>query len=70
MTFAFTDINEKNLDGITQLARRDIESNKLSVRIVSTGDRREGVAGADYVINNHANRRSRGVFSGKVESMC
>ncbi len=50
-TFAFTDINEKTLDGITQLARRDIEANKLPVRIVSTGDRREALAGADYVIN-------------------
>ncbi len=50
-TFAFTDINKRNLDMITQLARRDIEFNKFPAKIVPTMDRRKAVADADYVIN-------------------
>jgi alpha-galactosidase len=48
--FAFTDIDEKNLDMVTQLARRDVEANELPSRIESTTDRREAIAGSDYVI--------------------
>ena len=47
--FAFTDINKRNLDMITQLCRKDIKSNKLPARLTSTTDRRRAVADADYV---------------------
>ncbi len=49
-TFAFTDINEHNLDMVTQLARRDIAGNGLPARVESTTDRRAAIAEADYVI--------------------
>ena len=49
-TFAFTDINEHNLDMIGQLARRDIEGNGLPARVETTTDRRRAVSDADYVI--------------------
>lgn len=48
--FAFTDINEKNLDMVAQLALRDIEGNSLPARIETTTDRRRAIADADYVI--------------------
>ena len=50
-TFAFTDISKRNLQMITQLARRDVEANGSPARITSTTDRRRAVEGADYVIN-------------------
>ena len=34
-TFAFTDINERNLDMVTQLAERDIKANKLPAQVES-----------------------------------
>ena len=37
---AFTDINERNLEMVTQLCQRDIEANELDIRIESTMDRR------------------------------
>lgn len=49
-TFAFSDINQHNLDMVTQLARRDIAGNKLPAKIEATTDRRAAVAGSDYVI--------------------
>jgi len=49
-TFAFTDISERNLDMVTQLARRDIEGNRLPARIEATTDRRRAIADSDYVI--------------------
>ncbi len=49
-TFAFTDIDEQNLDMVTRLARRDIEGNHLPATIVSTTDRRAAISDADYVI--------------------
>jgi alpha-galactosidase len=49
--FAFTDINKRNLDMITRLARRDIKHNGVPAKIASTSDRRRAVAGADYVLN-------------------
>ena len=48
---AFTDINRKNLDMVTQLCQRDIESNGLSIKIHATLDRREAFTGANYVIS-------------------
>ena len=48
---AFTDINQKNLDMVTQLAQRDIDANGLDIKIESTLDRREALRNAKYVIN-------------------
>ena len=48
---AFTDIDEKNLDMVTQLCNRDIRSNGLSIQIQSTTQRRQALRGANYVIN-------------------
>ena len=49
--FGMTDINQRNLDMVVQLCRKDIEANKLPTRIIATTDRRKALAGADYVIN-------------------
>jgi alpha-galactosidase len=49
-TFAFMDISERNLEMITQLAGRDIQANGLPAKIVSTGNQREAIEGADYII--------------------
>ena len=49
--FHFTDINARNLDMITQLARRDIKANRLPARILATTDRRKALEGADFVLN-------------------
>lgn len=46
---AFTDINPRNLDMVTQLCQRDIRENGLSIDIASTTDRREALKGAKYV---------------------
>ncbi|MBC8142698.1 MAG: alpha-glucosidase/alpha-galactosidase [Armatimonadetes bacterium] len=48
--FAFTDINQQNLDMITQLARRDIAGNDSPATVSATLDRREAIADADYVL--------------------
>lgn len=48
---AFTDINPKNLDMVTQLVQRDIDANGLSIKIQSTLNRKEAVKDADYIIN-------------------
>jgi alpha-galactosidase len=47
---AFTDINAHNLDMVTQLCQRDIESNGLNIQIQSTTDRREALKDAKYVL--------------------
>lgn len=49
-TFAFMDLNQQNLDMVTQLARRDIEANGLPAAIEPTTDQRAAIADADYVI--------------------
>ena len=49
--FGMTDINERNLDMVVQLCRKDIEANNLPATIAASTDRRETLAGADYVIN-------------------
>lgn len=46
---AFTDINEHNLDMVTQLVQRDINENGLSIEIQATTNRREALKGARYV---------------------
>lgn len=48
--FAFTDLSAENLDMVTQLCHRDIESNRLPARIQSTTDRRKAIEGADYIV--------------------
>lgn len=48
---AFTDINQHNLDMVTQLCQRDIDSNRLDIRIQSTTDRREAFKDAKYIFN-------------------
>ena len=50
-TFAFHDINRRNLDMIAQLARRDIEANGLPATLTTSVDRRRALDGADYVLN-------------------
>jgi alpha-galactosidase len=47
---AFTDINAHNLEMVTELCRRDIRENGLSVTLTATTDRREALRGAKYVI--------------------
>ncbi|MCI3921240.1 alpha-glucosidase/alpha-galactosidase [Paenibacillus sp. TRM 82003] len=47
---AFTDINEHNLDMVTQLCQRDIRENGLTINIQATTDRREALRNAKYVI--------------------
>ncbi len=49
--FRFIDINQRNLDMITQLAERDIRANRKPAKIAPTTDRRKGLEGADYVLN-------------------
>jgi alpha-galactosidase len=48
---AFTDINALNLEKVTRLCQRDIDSNGLSIRILATLDRKEAVKDAKYVFN-------------------
>lgn len=47
--FAFTDIDEHNLEMVTQLCRKDIASSGAPARLTSTLDRRAAFADADYV---------------------
>lgn len=51
MEVAFTDINEQNLEMVTELCQRDIEANGLTIGIQATTDRREALANAKYVLN-------------------
>jgi len=48
---AFSDINQRNLDMVTQLCQRDIDENGLDIKIQSTLDRRSAFRDAKYVIN-------------------
>ena len=50
-SLALMDVNEKYLDLIYQLVRRDIQENRLPARVTATTNRREAVEGADYVVN-------------------
>ncbi|MDA0323707.1 MAG: alpha-glucosidase/alpha-galactosidase [Verrucomicrobia bacterium] len=49
--FRYHDISKQNLDMVTQLCRKDIQSNKLPAKLTSTVNRRKALDGADYVIN-------------------
>ncbi|CAK4842171.1 unnamed protein product [Aphanomyces euteiches] len=48
--FRFMDINEENLDMVTNLCRMMIEKNGLPATIVPTTNQREAVRDADYVL--------------------
>ena len=48
---SFMDINKHNLDMVTELCQRDIDSNGLNIKIHSTLDRREAFKDAKYVIS-------------------
>ena len=48
---SFMDINPDNLRMVTQLCQREIDENGLDIKIHATMDRREAIAGAEYVIN-------------------
>lgn len=50
-TFAFYDINDRNLDMVTRLCRRDIEASNLPATIEPSLDRRRSLEGADYVFS-------------------
>ena len=47
--FAFTDIDQRNLDMVAQLCQRDIAANGLAARLTATLDRRKALEGASYV---------------------
>ncbi len=49
--FYFHDINARNLDMITQLAKRDIKANKIPAKVLTTTNRRQALEGADFVLN-------------------
>ena len=51
VTFAFTDINARNLDLVTGLCRKAIEANRLPAKLESSTNRREVLRGARYIIN-------------------
>jgi len=48
--FRFMDINQENLEMVTNLARKMIEDNDLPATICPTRNQREAIAGADYVL--------------------
>ncbi|MEG2018784.1 MAG: alpha-glucosidase/alpha-galactosidase, partial [Clostridium sp.] len=48
---AFTDINQHNLDMVTQLCQRDLDENGIDIQIQATLDRREAFKGAKYIFN-------------------
>lgn len=48
---AFTDISQENLDMVTQLCKRDIDENGLTIKIHSTTNRKEALTGARYIFN-------------------
>lgn len=48
---AFTDIDEANLQRITELAQRDIAANGLKTKVTATTDRRKALERARYVFN-------------------
>lgn len=49
--FAFTDINESNLDMVYRLCKRDIESAGLPAKVTATTNRREALTDANYVFS-------------------
>lgn len=50
--FYLTDINKKNLDMVTRLAKKDIKENKLPAKVFSSTNRRKMLEGVNYIINS------------------
>lgn len=50
MTYALTDISERNLDMAQQLCAKDIAENRLPTKLEYSTDRRKMLEGADYII--------------------
>lgn len=50
MEVAFTDINQQNLDMVTELCQRDLEANGIPTKIQSTLNRREALKDARYIV--------------------
>jgi len=50
-SFAFMDINKRNLDMVAELCRKDLSNNKIPAKITTTLNRRRALAEADYVVN-------------------
>jgi len=48
---SFTDINQENLDMVTQLCQHDLDANGVKTKIFATTNRREALKDAKYVIN-------------------
>lgn len=48
---AFTDINQHNLDMVTQLCQKDLDENGIQIKIHATTDRREAFKNAKYIFN-------------------
>jgi len=48
---AFTDINQKNLDMVTRLCQRDLDSNGVGIKIQAGVDRRTAFRDAKYIFN-------------------
>jgi len=48
---AFTDINEDNLNKVTQLCQADLKANGITTTIHSTTNRREAFQDAKYIVN-------------------
>ncbi len=51
MELVFTDINEENMEYVRMLCQRDIDHNKLPLRIKTILDRRKAFQDANYVIS-------------------
>jgi alpha-galactosidase len=49
--FALTDINQHNLDMISEIIRKIVEINKLPARVTATTDRRAAIEGARYIMS-------------------
>jgi len=49
---SFMDINQRNLDMVTELCQRDLEANGIKTKIQATLNRREAFKDANYVINS------------------
>ncbi len=49
--FVLTDINQRNLDMVYQLCRRDIQTSNLRAKVTATTDRREALSDANYVFS-------------------
>lgn len=48
---AFTDIDQRNLEMVTELCQQDIDENGLDIEIQATLDRREALKDARYIFN-------------------